>query len=195
MKTFWEGLIKKNPVLVLALGLMPAVAIARTAADGLALGLITTAVFLVAAMIRFVLAPAMPGGSSRILEGLIVVVLTVLVYGLLFTANPGLVARLGIFLPLIVANTWLLHNISGLRSFGSALLEIAGKGLGFALALALIGVVREFLGYGAVFGQQVVTGALPPMSLALGVPGGLIIVGLLMALVNVICKQGGEYHD
>ena len=110
MKTFWEGLIKKNPVLVLALGLMPAVAIARTAEEGLDLGFITTAVFLVAAMIRFVLAPAMPGGSSRILEGQIVVVLTVLVYGLLFTANPGLVARLGIFLPLIVANTWLLQG-------------------------------------------------------------------------------------
>ncbi|HBG01487.1 MAG TPA: hypothetical protein DDW87_07940 [Firmicutes bacterium] len=195
MKTFWESLVTKNPVLVLALGLVPAVAIATTVANGLALGLITAAVLLVASMINCVLVSVMPGNSGRILERLVMVALVVAVYSVLLNTDPALIARLGIFLPLVAANTLLLQDPLGKRPFGTVLLETLGKGLGFTLALVVIGVIREFLGQGAVFGRQVVTGALPPMSLASGVPGGLIIVGLLMALVNKISKRGGELHD
>lgn len=195
MKALWEGLIKKNPVFVLALGLVPAVAITTTAANGLALGLITAVVLLVASMINYVLVPIMPRNNRMVLRGLILIVIVVVLYNILLGTNPSLVASLGIFLPLIAVSSLVLQDSEAKSSFNQVVLGDLGQGLGSTLALIVIGVIREFLGLGSIFGKQIVTGALPPMSLANSVPGGLIIVGLLLALVNKVSKQGGELHD
>ena len=67
-----------------------------------------------------------------------------------------------------------------------------GNSLGFILALVVIGVVREFLSYGTVFGTRLIESTLPPLALAGTVPGGMIVVGLMLALFNKITGQGGE---
>lgn len=194
MKHLWEGLFTKNPVLVLALGLVPAVAITNTAANGLSLGLITLVIWLLATVINHVLAPFVPQNATLAVRVLVLTVLVAVVYGLMLGWYPSVVASLGIFLPLIAVSDLLLQQETE-KSLGKAIAHTIGQGLGFTLVLFIIGIVREFLGQGSILGNQVLTGQLAPMSLANSVPGGLIIVGLLLALFNKITKQGGELHD
>lgn len=195
MKTIIEGLFKKNPVFILALGLVPAVAVASTALEGWILGLITAVVLLVATIINHVLAPFFPANRGAVIKSIVLIVLVVVAQNTLLAMNPAWVASLGIFLPLIVVNSMVLKAAEGKGSLAQALWGSLGQGLGFILALVVIGVIREFLGLGTFFGKQVLTGSLPPLALASGVPGGLIIVGLLMAVVNKVTKQGGEFHE
>lgn len=195
MKIFWEGLFKKNPVLVLAMGLVPAVAITTTSMNGLVLGISIAAVLLVSTMINFVLVPLIPENSRLALRALILIVLVVALYGLILHTRPGLVAGLGIFFPFMVADAFRLQNSDGQSSFRELIIAALGQGLGFIWALVVIGIIREFLGFGSIFGKEIVATVLRPMSLAKGVPGGLIIVGLLLALTRVISKEGGELHD
>ncbi len=81
--------------------------------------------------------------------------------------------------------------------FGQAVLQAIGQSLGFILALVVIGAIREFLGFGGIFGRSLVSAALPPLALADSVPGGMIVVGLLLALANKFMggRGGGELHD
>lgn len=195
MKQFWEGVFTKNPVFVLALGLVPAVAVTTTALSGLALGLITAIIMVVAAVIDWLLVSHVPDNAKLPVRVLVLILLVVGAYSLLLRENPGLVASLGIFLPLVAFNDLLLQPKDEEGSLAHILLGTCGSGLGFALALVILGIIREFLGMGSVFGQQIVTGRLAPLSLAGSVPGGLVIVGLLMAVVNVATKRGGELHD
>ena len=195
MKQLWEGLFTKNPVLVLALGLVPAVAVTTTAMNGLALGIIAAILLVAAAIVNWVLAPHVPENAKLAVRMLVLILLVVAVYSLLLGRNPGLVASLGIFLPLLAVDELLLQAGGERRGFGEELLRACGQGLGFALVLVVLGVVREFLGMGSIFGRRIVTGSLAPLSLAGSVPGGMVILGLLMALVNLVTKRGGELHD
>lgn len=195
MKTILEGLFKKNPVFILALGIVPAVAITSTALNGWVLGLVTATVFLVATFLNQLLTSLLPEGAGSVLQGVVLIVLVVLAYSMLLALNPAWVGSLGVFLPLIAANSMVLTTSAKEQSLSQALLSSVGQGLGFTLALVGVGVIREFLGFGTVFGKELLAGSLPPLSLASSVPGGLIIVGLLMALLNKVTKQGGELHE
>ena len=195
MKIFWEGLFKKNPVLLLAMGLVPAVAITTTALNGLILGISITFVLLASSIINFVVIPLLPSSSRLAMRALILIVLVVALYGVILHTRPGLVAGLGIFFPFMVADAFRLQNSEDQPTFGQVVLEALGQGLGFIWALVLIGVIRELLGFGSIFGKEIISAVLRPMSLAKGVPGGLIIVGLLLALTNAVNKEGGELHD
>jgi electron transport complex protein RnfE len=195
MKIFWEGVFRKNPVLVLAIGLVPAVAITTTALNGFILGISIAFVLLVSSIANVFLVPLIPANVRLALRALVLITLVVALYGFILHTRPGLVAGLGIFFPFMVADAFRLQKSDQQPAFIEIVLEALGQGLGFIWSLTLIGVVREFLGFGAVFGQEIVTTVLRPLSLASGVPGGLIIVGLLLALTNAITKQGGELHD
>lgn len=195
MKQFGDGLFAKNPVLVLALGLVPAVAVTTTAMNGLALGILAAVVMLVAAAVNWALIPYVPENAKLAVRVLVLIVLVTFAYGVLVQRNPVLAAGLGIFLPLLAFDELLLRAGDGEKSLPAALLGACGQGLGFALVLVLLGVVREFLGMGTVFGKQIVSGALAPFSLAGTVPGGMVILGLLLAFVNLVSKRGGELHD
>ncbi len=195
MKSLWEGLFKRNPVFVLLLGLVPAVAVTSTAYNGWVLGLVTAIVLVVSSMLNYLLTSMVPQNARVVLRMAILIVLVVFSHSVLLTRNPQIVAQLGIFLPLIVANSLVLQTCEQEKSLGTVTLRALGQGLGFLLALVLIGVIREFLGFGTILGTQVVRGSLPPLALASSVPGGLIILGLLLALVNKFTGQGGELHD
>lgn len=195
MKVLWEGLFKKNPVLVLAMGLVPAVAITTTALNGLVLGISIAAVLIVASMITFVLEPHLPTTARIPMRVLVIIALVLALYGLILHTNPGLVAGLGVFFPFMATDAFRLQHPEDERTFRQVILEALGQGLGFIWALLLIGIIREFLGFGAIFGKEILTGVLRPFSLANRVPGGMIIVGLLLALARQLTKQGGEIHD
>lgn len=195
MKTIIDGLFKENPVFKLALGLAPAVAVTTLAYNGLVLGITTAVILLIAAVISALLAKVIPSTARPVLHIGILAILTMGAHEILLGYDPQIVANLGIFLPLIVVNGFVLHSLAKSDDVVQAALDAVGKGLGFLAALLLIGVVREFLAYGTVFGAVVLDLQLPLFALAASVPGGMVILGLLVALYNSVTGQGGELND
>ncbi|HHU61806.1 MAG: Rnf-Nqr domain containing protein [Bacillota bacterium] len=195
MKTLWEGLFKRNPVFVLLFGLVPAVAITTTAINGWFLGVITSVIFLLTTVINYFVIPRLWESLRPVVKIAIVILFTVVIYTIVLEINPQVVASLGIFLPLIAVNAMVLQDPDENKTFGLHLLEALGQSLGFILAMVVLGIIREFLGYGAVFGYQITNASLAPLSLATSVPGGMIIVGLALAIVNKVRDRGGELHD
>ncbi|NLJ79939.1 MAG: hypothetical protein GX335_02825 [Firmicutes bacterium] len=196
MKIFWENLFRKNPVFVLFLGFVPAVAVASSAEAGLALGLITGVILVLTTILNYFLSLLLPKNARTVGQLVVLIILTVSAHRILLTLNPQVVGTLNIFLPLLVANSLVIYSLQeNDLPFGAVILDSIGKSLGFLLALVLIGIVREFFGYGTFFGTKLFTSDLPPLALASTVPGGMIIVGLLLALVNMVRGQGGELHD
>lgn len=195
MKTIYEGLFSKNPVFGLLLGLVPAVAITYSAYNGLVLGITTGIILVVAVFISSLLKSVVPKRTRPVLHVGVLTILTVIAHSLLLQQNPKVVADLGIFLPLIVVNSFVLYNLDQDQAMKDAVLSAVGNSLGFVLALVVIGVIREFLSFGTVFGTRLLESTLPPLALAGTVPGGMVIVGLLLALYNKITGQGGELHE
>lgn len=195
MKAIYEGLFSKNPVFKFLLGLVPAVAITYSAYNGLLLGALTGIVLVGAVIISSLLKSVVPQGARPVLHVGILTILTVIVHSVLLQQNPQAAAELGIFLPLIVVNSLVLYTIEQDHSAKDAILKAVGNSLGFILALVVIGVVREFLSFGTIFGTRLLESTLPPLALAGTVPGGMIVVGLILALFNKITGQGGELHD
>ena len=195
MKAIYEGLFSKNPVFKFLLGLVPAVAITYSAYNGLLLGALTGIVLVGAVIISSLLKSVVPQGARPVLHVGILTILTVIVHSVLLQQNPQAAAELGIFLPLIVVNSLVLYTIEQDHSAKEAILKAVGNSLGFILALVVIGVVREFLSFGTIFGTRLLESTLPPLALAGTVPGGMIVVGLILALFNKITGQGGELHD
>jgi electron transport complex protein RnfE len=116
-------------------------------------------------------------------------------YQVLLRLDPQAVASLGIFLPLIVVNGFVLHSLERNSSVSEAASDAVGKGAGFLIALVLVGAIRELLAYGTIFGATIFEYQLPPFALAASVPGGMVILGLLLALYNAVTGQGGELSD
>ncbi|HHY09441.1 MAG TPA: hypothetical protein GX528_02615 [Firmicutes bacterium] len=195
MKKLWENIFCKNPVFVLFLGLVPAVAVASTAAQGFMIGLVTAVILVAAGLLDSLFALVLAENIRPIGRIAVLIVLTVATHSLLLQIEPGLVAELGIFLPLLVVNSLVIYSLGQDLPPGAAILDAVGKSLGFIGALIVIGLVREFLGAGTLFGVTVLKTVLPPLSLANSVPGGLIIVGFLLALANKLTGRGGEQHD
>ena len=194
-KNLMSGIYTENPVFRLMLGLVPAVGATTTALHGLYLGLMTAVIMTVATVIVGLLRPLVP----KVVHGILhVALLTVLVAALqqwLVGIRPALVVDLGIYIPLIVVNSMILWTLSSDESVAEMAAAAVGRGIGFTVALLFIGIIREFLAFGQIFGATVLDTMYSPFALANTVPGGLLIVGLLMALVNWIMGKGGEIHE
>ncbi|NLM38890.1 MAG: hypothetical protein GX205_02455 [Firmicutes bacterium] len=195
MSKLIDGVFRQNPVFRLALGLAPAIAITTTAMNGLVLGLTTAIILVVAALISAMLTDAVPKTARPVVHLGVVAVLTLGAHRILLGIDPQIVADLGIFLPLIVVNGFVLHSLERTNAPVEAVLDVVGKGLGFVGALVLVGAIREFLAYGSIFGAALLDTRLPLFALAASVPGGMVILGLLLALYNVVTGQGGELND
>ena len=195
MKTIVDGIFKQNPVFQLALGLAPAVAVATTAYNGLVLGVTTALVLVIAAVISALLVQVVPKTARSVLHLSLLAILTMGAYQVLLQVDPQVVANLGIFLPLIVVNGFVLHSLERSATVSEAAADAVGKGVGFAIALVVLGVIREFLAAGTFFGAVVLESQLPLFALAASVPGGMVILGLLLALYNAVTGQGGELSD
>lgn len=195
MSKLIDGVFRQNPVFRLALGLAPAIAITTTAINGLVLGLTTAIILVVAALISAMLTDAVPKTARPVVHLGVVAVLTLGAHRILLGIDPQIVADLGIFLPLIVVNGFVLHSLERTNAPVEAVLDVVGKGLGFVGALVLVGAIREFLAYGSIFGAALLDTRLPLFALAASVPGGMVILGLLLALYNVVTGQGGELND
>ena len=180
-----KGLVKENPVFVLVLGMCPTLATTTSAMNGLMMGLATTFVLILSNIVISVVAPRVPD-KVRIPVYIVVIATFVTVLQLLMQAYlPSVYETLGLFIPLIVVNCIVLGRAEAFankNTVGDSALDGIGIGLGFTLALTVIGLVREILGSGSAFGLKFIAG--DGILAFVMAPGAFIALGYLMVLFN-----------
>lgn len=188
LRIFLNGFIRQNPTFVLILGMCPTLGTTSSAITGLCMGLATMAVLICSNVAISGLKSLIPD-KVRIPAYIIIISTFVTVLQLVMEAwLPALNAALGIFIPLIVVNCILLGRAEAFASRNSVLASAfdgLGIGLGFAVALTIIGIVRELLGAGTVFGLQVYSDSYGSLLFILA-PGAFIVLGFIIALFNRI---------
>jgi electron transport complex protein RnfE len=189
MNNFTKGFLKENPILVLVLGTCPTLATTSSAMNGLGMGLATTFVLIGSNVFIALLKNSIPD-KVRIPAFIVVIATFVTVVDLVMQAYvPSLYATLGIFIPLIVVNCIVLGRAEAFaskNSVWSSFVDGAGMGLGFTMALGVLGTIREILGSGSIMGFKFIEG--DGILVFILAPGAFIALGYLIAVVNRINK-------
>lgn len=187
LQNFTKGFFKENPILVLVLGTCPTLATTTSALNGMGMGIATTFVLIGSNAVISLLSGVIPD-KVRIPAFVVIIASFVTVVDLLMQAyTPGLYATLGIFIPLIVVNCIVLGRAEAFASKNtvfSSLIDGAGMGLGFTMALGILGTFREIVGSGSFFGHKLVPG--DGILVFVLAPGAFWALGYLIALVNRI---------
>ncbi|MEW5783888.1 MAG: electron transport complex subunit E [Bacillota bacterium] len=192
-----RGIVKDNPVFRLVLGMCPTLAITTLMVNGLGMGLAAAAVLICSNVVISSLRRFIPD-QVRIPCFIVVIASFVTVIEMLLKAfQPGLYDALGVFVPLIVVNCIILGRAEAFASKKPVLRSLAdgvGIGLGFTVSLLILSTIREVIGSGTLLGETAMTvnlfgPAFEPMKLFALPPGGFIVLGLLLGLVNLIFKR------
>lgn len=189
-----NGLIKENPTWVLVLGMCPTLATTTSAVNGMSMGLATAFVLMMSNIVISLLKSVIPD-KVRIPAFIVVIATFVTVVQLAMQAYlPALYETLGLFIPLIVVNCIVLGRAEAFASKNNvwhSLLDGLFMGLGFTWALTLIGMVREILGCGSIFGYNFIGGN-DGMLMFILPPGGFLCLGFLMALIKHLRNKAAK---
>ena len=193
---FTKGIWKENPVLVLLLGTCPTLALTNSAVNGFGMGVATTFVLAGSNLVISLIAGIVPK-KIRIPVYIVVIATFVTVIDMLMKAYApqSLYQALGIFIPLIVVNCIVLGRAEAFASKHNvfrSLLDGLGMGVGFTLALVMLGLAREFCAGGTLFGIKVITPWTIDFSLMGMAPGGFLMLGFFLALMNVYNRRQAE---
>ena len=200
---FLNGVITENPTFRLVLGTCPTLATTTSATNGLGMGLSVTFVLICSNIVISALRKFIPD-KVRIPAFVVIICTFVTMLQLLLQAFvPSLYEALGIFIPLIVVNCVLLARAEAFASKNNPLASAfdgLGMGVGFTLALTVMGALREIIGSGSIFGLNIMGASYEPMLLIVMASGGFLTFGLLLGVFNLIVKkseskkkaQGGE---
>ena len=183
-----RGIIEENPTFVQVLGMCPTIATTTSAINGMGMGLSVTVVLMCSNLAISLLRKVIPS-KIRIPAYIVIIATFVTVVDLFLQAffYESLYQALGLFIPLIVVNCIILVRAEEFASKNdpvSSLFDGMGMGLGFTLALTVLGIVREFLGAGSFFGMQVLPDAISPAVIRIMAPGGFFTLGILLAVFN-----------
>lgn len=188
-----NGLLKENPTFVLMLGMCPTLAVTTSAMNGLGMGLTTTVVLALSNAMISLLRNIIPD-KVRIPAFIVVIASFVTIVELLLEGFiPSLYDALGIYIPLIVVNCIILGRAESYASKNPivpSFFDGVGMGLGFSMALTMIGAIREVLGAGEVFGYRVMPASYTPVSIFVLAPGAFFVLACLTAIQNYIKIQG-----
>ncbi len=194
---FVNGVLNENPIFRLMLGLCPTIAVTTSLVNAVGMGGAATFVLICSNVLISMLRNFIPA-KVRIPCFIVIIAMFVTVVQMLLQAYiPSLNESLGIFIPLIVVNCVILARAESFASKNGVLASAVdgiGMGIGFTLALMMIAFVRELLGSGSLFGVDVFGAGYPDVLLFVLAPGGFLVLGLLLALVNKIIagkKKGG----
>jgi len=189
-KNFSKGFIRENAVFALFLGLCPTLGVTTSAVNGLGMGLATTFVLVMSNLVVSLVKNFIPD-KVRIPAFIVIIATFVTVVELVMKGYvPALFDALGLFIPLIVVNCVVLGRAEAFaskNSIWSSLVDGMGMGLGFTMALTVLGSVREILGSGAFFGMKMISG--DAMLLFILPPGAFIALGYLIVLANMIKEK------
>lgn len=180
-----SGIVKNNPTFVLVLGMCPTLATTTSAINGLEMGLATMFVLILSNVFISILAPYVPD-KVRIPVYIVVIATFVTILQLVMQAFvPSIYETLGLFIPLIVVNCIILGRAEAFANKNGAVdsaLDGVSVGLGFTLSLTVIGIIREILGSGSIFGWKFIAG--DGMLAFVMAPGAFLVLGYLMVLFN-----------
>ncbi len=194
MRDFSKGIWQENAVFKLLLGMCPVLAVTTSAENGLGMGLATTFVLVCSNIVVALMRKVIPSGV-RIPAFIIIIATFVTVVQLCMEAWVyDLYLALGIFIPLIVVNCLILGRAEAFASKNPVSRSAAdglGMGLGFTLALFMLGAVREIFGSGAILGFDLFGPSYQPILLMILPPGAFITLGLLLALMSRMSRNGG----
>ena len=198
LSVFLNGLIKENPTFVQLLGMCPTLAVTTSLKNGIGMGLSATAVLIASNAIISALRKVIPQKVRIAAYIVIIAAFVTIIQMCLESFLPELSSSLGIFIPLIVVNCIILARAEAFASKNNvfhSIMDGLGMGLGFTAALSLISAVREFLGAGTIFDIPIYGNVIQPAAIIRLAPGGFIVLGLLVALVNYIMKKGAHGND
>lgn len=192
-----NGIIKENPTFVLMLGMCPTLAVTTSAINGIGMGLSTTLVLALSNLIISLLRNIIPDRVRMPAFIVIVASFVTIVQFLLQGYVPSLYSSLGIYIPLIVVNCIILGRAESYASKNPpipSLFDGLGMGLGFTMSITIIGLVREFIGAGTLFGVQVLPLAdaasgkagYTPVSIFVMAPGAFFILAILVAVMKEV---------
>jgi electron transport complex protein RnfE len=189
IKYFTNGLLKENPTFVIVLGTCPTLAITTAAVNGIGMGAATTFVLVFSNFFIALLKNFIPD-KVRIAAFIVVIATFVTIVDLVMKAyTPDLYKALGIFIPLIVVNCIILGRAEAFaqkKPVWPSLLDGLGMGLGFTLAITLIGSIREILGNGSIFGVRLMAEQATTILIFVLPPGAFVTYGFLIAIMNRI---------
>jgi len=192
-KEFTKGIIKENPVLRLVLGVCSTLAVTTAAENAIGMGAATTFVLVCSNAVISLLRNFIPK-KIRIPAYITVIAGFVTIVQLFVKAfSPALDKALGIFLPLIVVNCIILGRAEMYASKNKVLPSIIdgiGMGVGYTAALLAMGIIRELLGFGTVFGIDVLSKFMDPILIFIMPPGGFFVFGILIAIANKLSTDG-----
>lgn len=185
-----KGIIKENPIFVLLLGMCPTLGTTTSAINGMSMGLATMFVLIMSNMAISAIKRFIPD-KVRIPSFIVVIASFVTVLQLCMEAYvPSLYQTLGVFIPLIVVNCIILGRAEAFAAKNNvfdSILDGIGIGIGFTLALTLLGATREILGSGSIFGAKFISG--DGMLIFVLAPGAFIALGYLLVIFNKLVKK------
>ena len=198
LKELTKGLMKENPIFVQFLGMCATLAVSTSVINGLGMGLSTTAVLIASNIIISLIRNFIPN-KVRIAAYIIVIAGCVTAVEMALDAfAPAISKSLGIFIPLIVVNCIILGRAEAFASKNGVIksaLDGIGMGLGFTLALVILGTIREFLGNGTFLGIQLFGEGFQPATILILPPGAFIVLGIVLAVINLISAKKQERSD
>lgn len=188
---FMNGIIQENPTFRLVLGMCPTLAISTAVTQGIGMGIATTFVLVFSNLVISLLRNIIPD-KVRIPSFVVVIATFVTIVDLVMKAFvPALSQSLGVYIPLIVVNCIIFARAESYafkQPPMASLMDGLGMGVGFTLAITLLSAVREVLGSGTFLGVQVMPAAYHPMAIIIRPPGGFVMLGILLLLVNAVVK-------
>ena len=190
-----NGIIKENPTFVLLLGMCPTLGTTSSAINGMGMGLATMFVLICSNVVISSIKNLIPD-MVRIPSFIVVIASFVTLLQMVMQAYvPDLYATLGLFIPLIVVNCIVLGRAEAFAAKNNPLASMfdgIGMGLGFTVGLTLIGMFRELIGAGTLFGIQVMPSAYEPVNIFIMAPGAFLVLAMLVAVQNRIKRQKSE---
>ena len=190
IERLYNGIIKENPTFVLILGMCPTLAVTSSLVNGAGMGLSTMAVLVLSNMVISMLRNIIPNGV-RVPAFIVIVASFVTILQFLLEAYlPSLNSALGIYIPLIVVNCIILGRAESYASKNPVIPSIfdgVGMGLGFTFGLTCIGLIRELLGAGQIFGFQILSLKwFTPITIFVMAPGAFLVLSCLVAIMNIV---------
>ncbi len=188
----YNGIIKENPTVVLMLGMCPTLATTTSAINGAGMGLASTVVLALSNLMISLLRKVIPDRVRMPAYIVIVASFVTIVQFLMQAFVPSLYASLGIYIPLIVVNCIILGRAEAYASKNPPVLSLfdgIGMGLGFTIALTILGLIREILGSGTFFGMSFIpenTLNIQPISIFVMAPGAFFVLAFLVAIMNKV---------
>jgi electron transport complex protein RnfE len=191
-QNFLKGIIKDNPVFVMLLGMCPTLGVTSSAFNGLGMGIATLFVLLMSNIVVSLVKSQIPS-KVRIPAFIIIIASFVTIVEMVLEAFiPFLYEQLGIFIPLIVVNCLILGRAEAFASKNNlmpSIIDALGMGIGFTIALTILGAVREILGSGSIFDFRMVSEDASTLILFILPPGAFIALAYLSVLFNKVSTK------